>query len=50
MKRRLKNEVQLRKRMPNTVTFDPEEAKEFEESLIKLANLSKNKIKINEFT
>ena len=50
MKRRLKNEVQLRKRLPNTQLVDPNEAQEFEESLVKLANLSKNKIKINEFT
>ena len=49
MKRRLKNEIQNKKRF-KPIDKDSEEAKEFEESLLKLAQLAKNKIKISEFT
>ena len=49
MKRRLKTEIQNKKRF-KPIDRDSEEAKEFEESLLKLAQLAKNKIKITEFT
>lgn len=49
MKRRLKTEIQNKKRF-KPIDKDSEEAKEFEESLLKLAQLAKNKIKITEFT
>lgn len=49
MKRRLKTEIQNKKRF-KPIDKDSEEAKEFEESLLKLAQLAKNKIKISEFT
>lgn len=49
MKRRLKSEVLNRKRTSN---FEPDsdEAKEFEISLLKLAQLTKNRIKYSDFT
>lgn len=49
MKRRLKTEIQSKKRF-KPIDQDTEEAKEFEESLLKLAQLAKDKIKISEFT
>lgn len=49
MKRRLKTEIQSKKRF-KPVDKDSEEAKEFEESLLKLAQLAKDKVKISEFT
>ena len=49
MKRRLKTEIQNKKRF-KPIDKDSQEAKEFEESLLKLAQLAKNKIKITEFT
>lgn len=49
MKRRLKTEIQNKKRF-KPIDKDSEEAKEFEESLLKLAQLAKNKIKISDFT
>lgn len=49
MKRRLKTEIQNKKKF-KPIDKDSEEAKEFEESLLKLAQLAKNKIKISEFT
>ena len=49
MKRRLKTEIQNKKRF-KPIDKDSQEAKEFEESLLKLAQLAKNKIKISEFT
>lgn len=49
MKRRLKTEIQNKKRF-KPIDKDSQEAKEFEESLLKLAQLAKNKIKIAEFT
>jgi hypothetical protein len=49
MKRRLKTEIQNKKRF-KPIDKDSEEAKEFEESLLKLAQLAKDKIKITEFT
>jgi hypothetical protein len=49
MKRRLKTEIQNKKKF-RPIDKDSEEAKEFEESLLKLAQLAKNKIKISEFT
>lgn len=49
IKRRLKNEIVAKKKIGR---FDEntEEAKEFEESLLKLANLAKDRVKISEFT
>ena len=49
MKRRLKTEIQNKKKF-KPIDRDSEEAKEFEESLLKLAQLAKSKIKISEFT
>ena len=49
MKRRLKTEIQNKKEF-KPIDKDSEEAKEFEESLLKLAQLAKNKIKTTEFT
>ena len=49
MKRRLKNELYNKKKFQS---FDrsSEEAREFEESLLRLAQLSKKKVKIEDFT
>ena len=49
IKRRLKAEIIGRKKIGK---FDEnsEEAKEFEESLLKLANLAKDRVKFSEFT
>eukprot|EP00347_Sterkiella_histriomuscorum_P006958 403350786 len=56
MKRRLKNEIVQKKKgllplsqLDATLNKNDEDAKEFEESLIKLASLAKNKIKISDF-
>jgi hypothetical protein len=49
MKRRLKTEVLSRKRM-NSFEPNSEEAKEFELSLLKLAQLTKNRVKFTDFT
>lgn len=54
MKRRLKNEIiQKKKGLLNLSNLDSskndEDAREFEESLIKLAALAKNKIKLSDF-
>lgn len=50
MKRRLKNEIIQKKK--GLVPFDKndEDAREFEESLIKLASLAKSKIKMSDLT
>ena len=49
IKRRLKNEIIAKKKIGK---FDEnsDEAKEFEESLLKLANLAKDRVKFTEFT
>lgn len=49
MKRRLRSELYNKKKFQS---FDrlTEEAREFEESLLRLAQLSKNKVKIEDFT
>lgn len=49
MKRRLKNEIQNKKKY-KPIDKNSEEAKEFEESLLRLAQLAKNRIKIQDFT
>ena len=49
MKRRLKNEIVNKKKFQQ-VDKSTEEAREFEQSLLKLAQLAKNRVKINEFT
>lgn len=49
MKRRLKNEIYSRKKFQN-LEKSSEEAKEFEESLLRLAQLAKNRVKISDFT
>ena len=49
MKRRLKNEVMNKKKF-KALERNSVEAKEFEESLIRLAQLAKNKIKFDDFT
>jgi len=50
MKRRLKNELSTRKKIGQVVEREVQEVKEFEESLMKLASLTKNRIKISDFT
>jgi hypothetical protein len=49
MKRRLKNEIYNRKKFQQ-MEKSSEEAKEFEESLLRLAQLAKNRVKITDFT
>ena len=49
MKRRLKNEIYKRKKFQR-MEKSSEEAKEFEESLLRLAQLAKNRVKISDFT
>jgi len=49
MKRRLKNEIYNKKKFQQ-IDKNTEEAKEFEQSLLKLASLAKNRVKITDFT
>jgi neutral trehalase len=49
MKRRLKNEIFNKKKFQQ-IDKNSEEAKEFEQSLLKLAQLAKSRVKISEFT
>jgi len=49
MKRRLKHEIYNRKKFQR-MEKSSEEAKEFEESLLRLAQLAKNRVKISDFT
>lgn len=49
MKRRLKNEIYNRKKFQQ-LDKSSEEAKEFEESLLRLAQLAKNRVKVTDFT
>ena len=49
MKRRLKNEIYNRKKFQK-LDKSSEEAKEFEESLLKLAQLAKNRVKVSDIT
>ena len=49
MKRRLKNEIYNRKKFQQ-FERNSQEAKEFEDSLLKLAQLAKNRVKISDFT
>lgn len=49
MRRRLKNEIQNKKKFKQ-IDKGSEEAKEFEESLLKLAHMAKGKIKFGDFT
>jgi hypothetical protein len=49
MKRRLKNEIYNRKKFQQ-FERNSQEAKEFEDSLLKLAQLAKNRVKITDFT
>ena len=49
MKRRLKNEIYNRKKFQQ-LEKTSEEAKEFEESLLRLAQLAKNRVKVTDFT
>eukprot|EP00347_Sterkiella_histriomuscorum_P023615 403333985 len=49
MKRRLKNEIYNKKKFQQ-IEKNSEEAREFEESLLRLASLAKNRIKITDFT
>ena len=49
MKRRLKNEIYNRKKFQQ-LDRSSEEAKEFEESLLRLAQLAKNRVKVSDFT
>jgi hypothetical protein len=49
MKRRLKNEI-LNKKKFQQIEKNTEEAREFEQSLLKLASLAKNRVKISDFT
>lgn len=50
MKRRLKNEIIQKKKGLKIGGGNEEEAREFEESLMKLAQLAKHKVKIEDFT
>ena len=49
MKRRLKTEIYNKKKFQQ-IDKNSEEAKEFEESLLRLAQLAKNRIKLSDFT
>ena len=49
MKRRLKNEI-MNKKKYQQIEKNTEEAREFEQSLLKLAELAKNRVKITDFT
>lgn len=49
MRRRLKNEIYTRKRFHN-VDQSQQEAKDFEESLLRLAQLAKNRVRLMDFT
>ena len=49
MRRRLKNEIYTRKKFHN-VDQTVQEAKDFEESLLRLAQLAKNRVKLVDFT
>lgn len=49
MKRRLRNEIYNKKKFQQ-IDKNSEEAKEFEESLLKLANLARGRVKLTEFT
>ena len=49
MKRRLKNEIYNKKKFQQ-IEKNSEEAREFEESLLRLAQLAKNRIKMSDFT
>lgn len=49
MKRRLKNEIYNRKKFQQ-LERSSDEAKEFEESLLRLAQLAKNRVKVSDFT
>jgi len=49
MKRRLRNEIYNKKKFQQ-IDKNSEEAKEFEESLLKLANLARNRVKLGDFT
>lgn len=49
MKRRLKNEIYNKKKFQQ-IEKNSEEAREFEESLLKLAQLAKSRIKVTDFT
>ena len=49
MKRRLKNEIYNKKKFQQ-IEKNTEEAREFEESLLRLAQLAKNRIKLGDFT
>lgn len=50
MKRRLKNEILMRKKSVTSGALNDQDAKDFEESLIKLATLAKNKVKVADFS
>ena len=51
MKRRLKNEISLKKQIGGqNLNKSQAEVIEFEETLLKLANLTKDKIKMSDFT
>jgi len=50
MKRRLKNEIIQKKKGLMPFDKNDDDAREFEESLIKLASLAKNKIKLTDFS
>lgn len=49
MKRRLKHEI-LNKKKFQQIEKNTEEAREFEQSLLKLASLAKNRVKITDFS
>ena len=50
MRRRLKNEILTRKKSVTAGSLNDQDAKDFEESLIKLASLAKSKVRIADFT
>lgn len=49
MKRRLKNEILNSKKLEK-IDHNSQEAKEFEQSLLKLAEMAKNRVKVQDFT
>lgn len=50
MRRRMKNEVATKKKFRGFETKNAEEAAQFEQSLLKLANLAKKRVKLGDFT
>lgn len=50
IKRRLKNEIMNKKQYKSTLKFHEDEAKEFEDTLVKLSEKAKSKVQLSDFT